>query len=51
MYVAGMGLDVRVLVHDATEALRSTARYFADDPDGAEALAVAFASAIALTQA
>ena len=48
--VAGMGLDVRVMVHDASEALRSTARYFADDPDGAEAMAAAFATAITLSQ-
>lgn len=49
--VAGMGLDVKVLVHDATEALWSTARYFADDPDGTEAIAAAFATAVKLSQA
>jgi hypothetical protein len=47
MCVAGLGLDVQVLVHDATEALRSTARYFADDPEGADLLAAAFAAATA----
>lgn len=50
MCVAGMGLDVQVLVHDASEALWATARYFADDPDGADTLAAAFTAAVALSQ-
>ncbi len=39
MCVAGLGLDALVLVHDASQALLATARYFADDPAGADALA------------
>lgn len=46
--VAGLGLDVRVFVHDASEALRSTARYFADDPEGVESIATAFTEAVRL---
>jgi hypothetical protein len=41
LWVAGLGLDARVVVLDQSRALLATARYFADEPDALAAALLA----------
>lgn len=44
LWVADLGLDVRVVVRDQSRALLATARYFADEPDALAAAMQAITS-------